>query len=487
MTIAFNSIPSNILDPGVLVEVEAGRALAGLILQPYRILVTGQMLGTGTADALEPKLVTSLQHARTLFGEGSMLAGMAEGLFAAQTTVETWFIGLEDPDGAAAEGELEFTAVTPAAGTVHVYVGGRHYQVPVTTSSTATTLGAALAALVTADVHAPFTAAADTGTVTFTSRHEGTLPNDLDIRVNHEQDQFLPSGVTVDITPFAGGSGVPDVADIWAALGEEQFQIIVYPWRDASALTAVEAELEDRWGPLRMIAGAAISAAPGDAAALVALGDSRNSPFLSIVGTNASPTPTWEYAAAVAGVVAFHAEIDPARPLQALRVPHVLAPRITARFTAAERNIVLGNGIALTKVVPGGEVHLVRMVTTRTENALGTPDPTFRDLETVLTLGFLRGDFRSYWASKYARHKLVETGTRVGEGQAVVTPAIAKAEAVARFRQWEERGLVENFAAFKAGVVAQRNASDPNRLDILLTPDLANQLRVTGVQIAFIL
>lgn len=487
MTIAFNSIPSNILDPGVLVEVEAGRALAGLILQPYRILVTGQMLPSGTAAALEPKLVTSLQHARTLFGAGSMLAGMAEGLFAATTTVEAWFIGLEDPDGAAAEGELEFTVSSPAAGTVHVYVGGRHYQVPVTTSSTATTLGAALAALVNADVHAPFTAAADTGTVTFTCRHDGTLGNDLDIRVNHEQDQALPAGVTVAITPFAGGSGVPAVAGIWEALGEEQYQVIVYPWRDSLALTSVEAELADRWGPMRMIEGVAIGAAPGSAAALVSLGDGRNSQFLSIVGVNASPTPTWEYAAAVAGVVAFHAEIDPARPLQALRVPHVLAPRITDRFTAAERNTVLANGIALTKVVPGGEVHLVRMVTTRTKNALGTPDPTFRDLETVLTLGFLRGDFRAYWASKYARHKLVETGTRVGEGQAVVTPAIAKAEAVARFRLWEERGLVENFAAFKNGIVAERNASDPNRLDILLTPDLANQLRVTGVQIAFIL
>jgi hypothetical protein len=38
----------------------------------------------------------------------------------------------------------------------------------------------------------------------------------------------------------------------------------------------------------------------------------------------------------------------------------------------------------------------------------------------------------------------------------------------------EELGLVENFDQFKTDLVVERNASDPNRLDFLLPPDIIN-------------
>ncbi|MNG29476.1 Phage tail sheath protein [compost metagenome] len=60
-----------------------------------------------------------------------------------------------------------------------------------------------------------------------------------------------------------------------------------------------------------------------------------------------------------------------------------------------------------------------------------------------------------------------------------------KAEALAKFREWEELGLVENIDDFKANLVAERNASDPNRLDVLLPPDLVNQLRIIANKIQF--
>ncbi|XFB08767.1 hypothetical protein AAGT13_20535, partial [Azotobacter salinestris] len=45
--------------------------------------------------------------------------------------------------------------------------------------------------------------------------------------------------------------------------------------------------------------------------------------------------------------------------------------------------------------------------------------------------------------------------------------------------------LVENIDDFKANLVAERNASDPNRLDLLLPPDLVNQLRIIANKIQF--
>ena len=68
-----------------------------------------------------------------------------------------------------------------------------------------------------------------------------------------------------------------------------------------------------------------------------------------------------------------------------------------------------------------------------------------------------------------------------------MTPKVAKAEAIARFRLWEELGLVEDIDQFKEELIVERNAQDVNRLDFLLPPNLINQLRVVGVKIGFIL
>ena len=89
--------------------------------------------------------------------------------------------------------------------------------------------------------------------------------------------------------------------------------------------------------------------------------------------------------------------------------------------------------------------------------------------------------------TKYPRHKLADDGTRFGSGQAVITPKDGKAEAVLWFREMEELGLVENFSQFKRDLVVERNATDRNRLDVLLPPDLINQLIVVGAQIQFLL
>ena len=60
-----------------------------------------------------------------------------------------------------------------------------------------------------------------------------------------------------------------------------------------------------------------------------------------------------------------------------------------------------------------------------------------------------------------------------------------KAEAIVKAREWEELGLVENIDDFKANLIAERNVSDPNRLDTLLPPDLVNQLRIVANKIQF--
>lgn len=67
-----------------------------------------------------------------------------------------------------------------------------------------------------------------------------------------------------------------------------------------------------------------------------------------------------------------------------------------------------------------------------------------------------------------------------------MTPATMKAEAVVWFKTHAENGLVENFDDFKKNLKVERNASNRNRLDVLLPPDLMNKLDVVATQIAFV-
>lgn len=68
-----------------------------------------------------------------------------------------------------------------------------------------------------------------------------------------------------------------------------------------------------------------------------------------------------------------------------------------------------------------------------------------------------------------------------GAGQAIVTPSVIRGELVALYRQLELSGIVENADLFKQYLIVERNADNPNRLDVLFPPDLVNQLRIFAV------
>ena len=149
------------------------------------------------------------------------------------------------------------------------------------------------------------------------------------------------------------------------------------------------------------------------------------------------------------------------------------------------RNALLHDGIATFSVAKGGGVHIERLITTYQQDSAGTPDTSFLDVNTMLTLGYLRFTFRARFALRFPRHKLANDDATFGAGQAIVTPRIARGEVLTLFREWEDRGLVENIDQFKQDLIVERNSGDPNRLDILLPPDIVNQLRVTAAQIQF--
>lgn len=486
MTISFNSIPTTIRTVGQHVEFDGSRATQSLNLQPQRILVIGQKLAAGPAPTTAAIRITSVDQAKQQFGQGSMLAQMIKALRAANETTETWVFPLADlVAGATATGTVTVTGTATASGTIVLYIGGQRVTVGVTSGDTATAVAAAIVAAITAAADLPVSAAAAAGVVTLTAKHKGLCGNDIDVRLNFYQGERLPAGVTIAIVSMSGGTGNPDVAAVFTAIGDAQYTTIVLPYTDAANLVVVETELASRWGPMRQIEGMVYSAARGTQGALATLGGALNSPHVSIIGAKNSPTTPWEWAASYAGVVAFYGAIDPARPFQTLSLPGVLAPAEADRFTRTERELLLVDGISTFVVDMGGNVLLERPISTYQTNAYGFDDTAYLDVNTLLTLAALRYSQRARIAQKYPRHKLANDGTKAGAGQAIVTPSVIRAELVALAREWEDAGWVENIDGFIAGLIVERSATDPNRINALVTPDLVNQLRVFAAQIQF--
>ncbi len=339
------------------------------------------------------------------------------------------------------------------------------------------------------DTDLPVYATVSGAVVTVHARNRGPQGNNIDLRLNYADGQTTPAGVGCSISAMSAGATAPTLTSLIAAMGDTWFQIIAHPYTDSISLTALETELADRWGPMRMIDGVAFTCAAGSVSTLGTLGGTRNSKHSVILaqpGEN-PVTPPVEFAAAVAGVVALEGNADPARPFQTLPVVGVLPPAEADLFTLQERNLLLYDGIATTRPAPGSGVVLERLITTWQLNTAGSPDTSYLDVTTMLTLLYLRYSLRTKIAAEHPRSKLMDDGARVGPGQAIITPQTGKALAVAWFREMETLGLVENGDQFKADLVVARDTNDPNRLNFLVSPNLVNGFIVGAVTNQFLL
>lgn len=501
MAISFNEIGTDLRTPFCFVEFDASKAQQGPSTMQYRILIMGQRLPTGSVAALTRTRITSVKQADKAFGVGSQLARMFAAHFRNNKTTEIVAVALDDDSaGQKATGMMTFTGASPSGGTLCLYIAGERVRVGVTVAMDVTAIASAVAAAVNANVSLPVTASANVGEVTFTAKHAGECGNALDVRLNYHTGEETPDGIQiafegadlgldegmVDGSPTApcevaamlaatsayyaaidparplqtlpltgylppkesrgmklkGGAGNPEIQPVFAVLDDTHYHIFPLPYTDAANLSAMKEELARRWGPLKMIGGVAMAGYYGSHSKTGELGDRHNSPHLLIHGTGGP-------------------------------------------WVREERNLLLWDGIATAYEDADGTIRIERMATTYKENALGAPDRAYLDVETIFTLEYLRYDIRAYFARKYPRHKLAKDGTRYGQGQAIITPKVAKAECVAWFAMMEEKGLVEGMDQFKQDLIAERNMDDECRLDIYLPPDIVNQLRILAIQFGF--
>lgn len=485
--ISFNYIPTNVRVPLFYAEMDGSQA--GYFAQNKRALLIGQKLVAGTQAVNTAVIVSTTDQAKVLFGQGSMLARM-HALYRQQDPFgEVWCIAVADAGaGVAATGTITVTGPATAAGTISLYIAGQLVSVAVASADAANTIAASINTAINAATDLPVTSTVATNVVTLTCRWKGLTGNDITVQDSFRGasgGQALPAGVALAYTGsglLTGGTTNPTLTgSVITAMGDDEYDYVCNPYTDSTSLDAFQTEYGDttgRWSWSRQVYGHVYAALRGTLSTLTTAGALRNDSHHTIAGIDADcPNPNWEYAAAYTGANAVCLNADPGRPTQTTPLNGILAPRAGKRFLLTERQSLLNYGIA-TSYVSGGLLRVERAITTYQKNAFNQADTAWLDSENAHQLTEITRRLRAKITTKYPRHKLANDGTRFGAGQAIVTPSVIRGELIAEYAAMETDGLVENTALFKKYLIVERNANNPNRIDVLLPPDLVNQLRI---------
>jgi len=488
MAIQFNTIPIDLRSSGQYVEYNnsrAGQRLAGI---PSRILLIGQKIAAGTVAPLTPTRFVTADDVAALAGLGSQLWAMADCLRAVNKWTEAWLIALPDDAAAqAASGSLTFTAAAGASGTLTLRIDGTRVRVGIGAGDTVGAMATALAAAINAERSLPVTATAGAGSVTWGARWKGESGNAIDARVGYYDEEAPPPGLSFTLAAMSGGSANPDVGDALATVAGTWFTDIVCPYTDTANLVQLEEDGARRWGGMVMTDAHYYVGRHGTYGALATFGNGRNSPNLTYVGGHNSPSSPWRWAAALAGICAYESKQDPARPYQTLALPRsrILPPPMADRFDLTVRELLLRDGISTWWVDDDGTVRLDNIITSYQRNGAGYEDSSYRQLETVKTLSFLRYSMRARIAQRFPRHKAAGDSYVKRPGQFVARPQDIRDELIALAYDWQDAGLVEGIDQFKAELAVERDDNDPNRFNAIIPPDLVNQFRVFAARIDF--
>ena len=493
MTVSFNNIPSNVRVPLFYAEVD--NSMANTATAVKKALLIGQKTD-GTAEEGKPTLISSQAQAMTKFGRGAPLTLMATAFKNQNSSTELWCLPVS-VKGTPAEATVEIKGTSIDAGTIAFYVGATKVPVTVAGNKAAADVVADLIAEINANKDLPVTATVSVtetegaSALKLSAKTVGVYGNDIQLALNRQGSvggEENVNGLAVTLSPFAGGTGEIDYEEAFKAIETEAFWFIGAPDSTATALDAYKNEMQDstgRWAYSRMQYGHIFTAKRGDAESLVTLGATRNDQHVTIFGIEPNnPNTTYEVVGAVLGRAAVYFTNDPARPLQTGPLEGLLAPSIEDRFGFNEQNTLLTNGIA-TLYQQSGTVMIQRAITTYQKNKFGDADNSYLDTTTMYTLAEIITRLKSVITSKYPRHKLANDGTRYGAGQAIVTPSVIRSELIAQYQKMEEEGLVENADLFAKYLIVERDVNDVNRINVLLPPDLVNQLRIFALQAQF--
>ena len=125
MTVSFNELPTSVRQPFAYAEFDPTGATDDPNVNPYTVLLVGQMLPSGTAESHSLNRPMSIEQADTLFGRGSQLAALVGAYLKANMVTKMLAIPVPDaPEGETAEGAINITGTVTTGAPVCLYIGG---------------------------------------------------------------------------------------------------------------------------------------------------------------------------------------------------------------------------------------------------------------------------------------------------------------------------------------------------------------------------
>jgi len=316
--------------------------------------------------------------------------------------------------------------------------------------------------------------------VTLTANNGGTIGNGIRIETRHNPGDGWLADTQLVISQFSGGAGDPSITNAIAALGDDLWDFIAFPYCQTTQLNQIEAWLQNRWSPNSMTYGLNFTALVGNTAgAATTFGLSRNSPYTFVMPMYNSPQPASILAAAFAAQAAVNLQSPPdlSLPLQTLVLQDILPPKaIGDRWTVPQRQSFYFSGIGGYTVSPAGEVMLDRVVSTYTKDAYGNPDQAWLDVNTLAQLMYGVRFLRAFISQTYPRAALCNSNPN-GLKNFVTVQDIHNA-LVHAYTQLVSLGVFDDAATFAQLLEVERNKQDPNRIDTYIPVEGVNQLRI---------
>lgn len=480
MTVTVSAVPITTRKPGSYFDINTAAAKLGLPVTADKIVLIGTQASTATATAAELVQVFSDSEARTYFGDGSPLALMVAALLEqAPYLSEVWVCPLDEEGAAtAASGTITIAVSSLTAGTLVAWIGRHRVQLGVSADDADSDIATALAAAINADASLPFSAAAALAVVTLTAKVKGTAGNDWTWAA-----EYSGTGLTATIVQPSGGATDADIQDALDVIVNDEFQIYVVEYNDATSLDALVTHLDTQTGAIEQQDSIGVFSAQDTLSTVTTLASGRNSGLLSSPYMRGTRTHPYEVAAQYAAAIA--AEDDRARPLNFVELVGVVAPDDpTDRLSRTEQESCLSNGVAPLMEGPAGSVQIVRSITTYVQDAFGSDDDTLLDVQTMRVLFYVRYALRTSFQREFSQVKVADEAKTPN----TTDPTKIKQFILGKLYQLEQDvGYLEGVEDHADLLVVERDSTVVGRVNASIPADIVDGLHVFAASVDLIL
>ncbi len=457
----------------------------GATLLPLALGVIGQG-ATASTYPLEKTQVFSAVEAGNLYGFGSPIYTAVKQLLPSNGdgvgSIPVMVLPLEDAAGAvAATGQVSISGTATAQGTVQVLLNNiRSDGVLVNVGDDAATVATAIAAAVQTNLTLPATAVPTAGDIDLTAKWAGESSNDIAITIEGEV-----AGITFAATPFSGGTLNPDVDNALALVGEQWITHMVNCLNadDSTTLDKYATWNEGRWiGTVRKPA-LVFTGFTGSQAASTAITSVRGSDRTNgLLNAPSCPDGALAVGARILARIAVVANNNPARDYGSIGVTGLTPGPDSAQWSYAERDSALKAGSS-SSVVRDGQIKISDTVTCYAP--VGDPDPAYRyACDVVKVFNVLYSLNLIFETPEWDGAPLLPDEQPSANPDAK-KPRMARAAVASMIDGLALQAILADPATAKQTIRAQISASNPKRLDIDFTVQIAGNTNIISIDFRF--